>query len=56
MNHIIKAHKTEAMKSKKGSMFESSSLPKSVKLKLKGGGYVDPDSGILLMTRGLWIQ
>jgi len=43
---ITKAHKTEAVKSKKGSMFESSSLPKSVKLKLKGGGYVDPDSGL----------
>ena len=27
-------------------MFQSKSMPKSVKLKLKGGGYVDPDSGL----------
>ena len=27
-------------------MFQSASMPKSVKLKLKGGGYVDPDSGL----------
>ena len=28
------------------TMFQSKSMPKSVKLKLKGGGYVDPDSGL----------
>ena len=27
-----------------GSRYESSSMPKSVKLKLKGGGFVDPDT------------
>ena len=28
------------------SLFSSASMPKSVKLKLKGGGYVDPESGL----------
>jgi len=42
---INKAHTSDKAKSK-GSMFKSASMPKSVKLKLKGGGYVDPDSGL----------
>jgi hypothetical protein len=28
------------------SLYSSSTMPKSVKLKLKGGGYVDPESGL----------
>ncbi len=28
------------------SLFSSASMPKSMKLKLKGGGYVDPESGL----------
>jgi len=43
---VSKAHSSGSEKSKKGSMFQSASMPKSVKLKLKGGGYVDPDSGL----------
>ena len=30
---------------KSGSMFEKE-MPKSMKMKLKGGGFVDPDSGL----------
>ena len=29
-----------------GSRYESSNMPKSVKLKLKGGGFVDPETGL----------
>ena len=29
-----------------GSHYESKSMPKSVKLKLKGGGFVDPETGL----------
>ena len=29
-----------------GSMFVPKSLPKSMKMKLKGGGFVDPDSNL----------
>ena len=31
---------------KSGSMFIKKEMPKSVKMKLKGGGFVDPDSGL----------
>ena len=31
---------------KSGSNFMSKELPKSVKMKLKGGGFVDPESGL----------
>ena len=31
---------------KSGSMFMKKEMPKSVKMKLKGGGFVDPDSGL----------
>ena len=31
---------------KSGSTFMSKELPKSVKMKLKGGGFVDPESGL----------
>ena len=31
---------------KSGSMFMSKEMPKSVKMKLKGGGFVDPESGL----------
>ena len=31
---------------KSGSMYMKKEMPKSVKMKLKGGGFVDPDSGL----------
>jgi len=41
---VMKAHAPKESSKSKSSRYESSSMPKSVKLKLKGGGFVDPDT------------
>lgn len=38
--------KSSGVKEKSGSNFLKKEMPKSVKMKLKGGGFVDPDSGL----------
>ncbi len=43
---IRKSIKTEPGESIGSSLFSSKDLPKSMKLKLKGGAYVDPESGL----------
>ena len=42
----IVEEKTKSSSSSNGSMFMKKDMPKSMKMKLKGGGFVDPDSNL----------
>ena len=45
-SRIVEEKTKSSSSSSNGSMFMKKDMPKSMKMKLKGGGFVDPDSNL----------